>query len=124
MTPRLQTNSRLKGHYLGDMDRERQVQDSVSEVPQESALRSIPISVKAVSRLRRGSGGVPFPSASGRVRNSDSASSTSSLGGSRARSGSLVSHWVKTTLYLTETMLYYEVLGQVSFSVLGITFYL
>ena len=99
------------------MDRERQIQDDVSELPQESALRSIPISVKVVSRLRRGSGGVPFPSAPERVRSSDSTSSTSSLGGSRARSGSRVGHWVKSTLYLTETMLSYEVLGEVGFSV-------
>ena len=106
------------------MDRERRRQDSVSELPQESALRSISISVKAASQLRSGSGGVLFPSASGRVRSSDSTSSTSSLGGSRARSGSLVGHWAKASLYLTETMLYYEVLGQVSFSVLGIGFYL
>ena len=106
------------------MDSEKQAQESVLEFPQESALRSIPISVKAANRLRSGSGGVPFPSASGRVRSSDSASSTSSLGGSRARSDSLVTHWVKTTLYLTERMIYYEVMGQVGFSVLGVSFYL
>ena len=97
------------------MDGEKQRQDSVSDLPQESALRSISISVKVVSRLRRGSSGVLFPAASGRVRSGDSTSSTSSLGGSRARSGSLVGQWAKTTLYLTETMLYYEVLGEVSF---------
>ena len=106
------------------MDSERQTQDSVLELPQDSTLRSIAISVKAGNRLRSSSGGVPFPSTSGRVRSSDSTSSTSSLGGSRTRSGSLVAHWAKTTLYLTETMLYYEVMGQVSFSVLGVSFYL
>ena len=99
------------------MDSERQRQASISELPQEPALRSIPISVKAATRLRSGSGGILFPSASGRVRRSDSISSTSSfgsLGGSRGRSGSVTGQWAKTTLYLTETRLYYEALGQVS----------
>ena len=95
------------------MERERQRQDSVSDLPQEPILRSIPISVKARSRLRSGSGGVLSPSASGRVRSSDSTSTTSSVGGSRTRRGSVVGQWAKTTLYLTETRLYYEVLGQV-----------
>ena len=101
------------------MERGRQRQESASELPQEPALRSIPISVKAATRLRSGSGGVLFPSASGRVRSSDSTSSTGSLGGSsgRGRSGSVVGQWMKTTLYLTETRLYYEALGQVSFCV-------
>ena len=99
-------------------------QDSMLELPQESALRSIPISVKASSQLKSRSGEMSLPSASGRVRASDSTSSTGSLGRSRARSGSLVAHWAKTTLYLTETKLYYEVMGQVSFSVIGVSFYL
>ena len=97
-----------------DRSRGRQRQESISELPQEPDLRSIPISVKATTRLRSGSGGALFPSGSGRVRSSDSTSSTGSLGGSRGRSGSVVGQWVKTTLYLTETRLYYEALGQVS----------
>ena len=89
----------------------RQRLDSTSELPQEPALRSIEVSVKAATRLRSGSGGVLFPSGSGRVRSSESTSSTSSvssLGGSRARSGSVVGQWARTTLHLTETTLYYE----------------
>jgi hypothetical protein len=105
------------------MERGSQRQESPSELPQEPALRSIPISVKATTRLRSGSGGVLFPSASGRARrSSDSTSSTGSLGGSsRGRSGSVVGQWVQTTLYLTETRIYYEALGQVSFLSLSLS---
>ena len=39
----------------------RQRLDSTSELPQEPALRSIEVSVKAATRLRSGSGGVLFP---------------------------------------------------------------
>lgn len=95
------------------MDSERQRLDSTSELPQQPGLRSIEVSVKAPSRLRSGSGGVLFPSGSGRVRRA-SESSVSSLGGSRARSGSVAGQWAKTTLHLTETSLYYEAPGQVS----------
>ena len=96
---------------------EEQRRESTTELPQEATLRSIPVSVKAVGRLRSASGATLFPSSSGRVRSSDSTSSTSSigsLGGNRARSGSIARQWAETTLYLTETTLYYEALGQVS----------
>ena len=39
---------------IRDMDSERQARDSVLELPQESALRSIPISVKAANQLAVG----------------------------------------------------------------------
>ena len=92
------------------MEGEIKRQASTSDMPEEPALRSIPISVKATARSRRGSGAV---SGKGRRESSSSSGGVGSLGGSRGRSGSVVGQWEKTTLYLTETMLYYEAMGQV-----------
>ena len=99
------------------MDREMKRQEGVSDFPEEPPLRSIPISVKErrSSSVRRGSGVAVFtsPSQSGRRESASSSGGVGSLGGSRGRSGSVVGQWVKCTLYLTETMLYYEAMGQV-----------
>ena len=106
------------------MDGEIKRQESVSDFPEEPPLRSIPISVKAsslrrsssVAGSRRGSSGIAVftsPSGSGRRESASSSGGAGSLGGSRGRSGSVVGQWVKSTLYLTETMLYYEATGQV-----------
>ena len=105
------------------MEGEIKRQESVSDFPEEPPLRSIPISVKAsslrrsssVAGSRRGSGEAVFtsPSGSGRRESASSSGGAGSLGGSRGRSGSVVGQWVKSTLYLTETMLYYQAMGQV-----------
>ena len=103
------------------MEGETKRQESVSDFPEEPPLRSIPISVKAstlrrsssVAGSRRGSSVFTSPSGSGRRESASSSGGAGSLGGSRGRSGSVVGQWVKSTLYLTETMLYYEAMGQV-----------
>ena len=105
------------------MEGEIRRQESVPDFPEEPPLRSIPISVKAsslrrsssVAGSRRGSGGAVFssPSGSGRRESASSSGGAGSLSGSRGRSGSVVGQWVKSTLYLTETMLYYQAMGQV-----------